>query len=282
MSDGPKNNPITGTYQGPLNQGQGEPSFSRTTPLVTIDELKDDYLFGLPLQSAMTGQELKDATIARTITRAVSDAETLLRIPISPTRVEDTLDYKRADDANGVGTHQLTRFPILKFEQLQAAFPGRSANDSGQLVDYPVNWIAPINDAGLIRIVPVSTLPSPQSGDVGVVYPVGYRSSLFNGLESWPNYWRVTYIAGFDFDRIPAIVNDLIATLAAMRICSLIAPTIFPANGISIGFDGMSQSTSTMGPQHLVQRYQELMAERDRLAAQLKAHYGNDMIFTVI
>jgi hypothetical protein len=61
--------------------------------------------------------------------------------------------------------------------------------------------------------------------------------------------------------------------MAAINILSTLGPILFPSNSISIGIDGASQSTSTMGPKYLNDRIDQLKEERDRHIDVAKGYY---------
>jgi hypothetical protein len=264
-----------------MDMGVGD--FARTEPLITVDRIKDEYLFGIPLVASLTGQELPERVLRQAILKSVGDFETSVHIPAMPVRITDRFDFERADDMQ-FGMRQLTRFPILKIENLKALWPGRNdilmGVDGGttQEVDYPTSWVTLQGDRGIFRIVP--NTGSIVNADASFIASSAYRSIILGGLKQWPNMWRVTYIAGFPSDQVPILVNDLIGTFAAIRMLGMLGPAIFPVNSHATGIDGMSQSTSTAGPQWLANRLQELTAERDRLIAQVKAYYGTDIYFS--
>jgi hypothetical protein len=277
-----RDNPVVSGAGTSLNQGEGEPGFIRLEPLISPQRIKDEFLFGVPLVATLTGQTLPDGVVDSAIRKAVGDFETSVRIAVSPVRVKDHCDFERADDLC-YGTRQLTRWPVLKVEHLRALWPGR--NDilaqfdqglSGE-VDYPTSWVSLQGDMGLIRIVP--NTGSIVAADASFLCSSAYRSIVLGGLKSWPNMWRITYIAGFHHDKIPCVVNDLIGTIAAKRLLSLLAPAIFPVNSMSTGIDGLSQSTGTAGPMWLQLRMKELTDTETKLTAQLRAHFGTDILF---
>lgn len=286
------NNPVKG-ITGVMNLGQIEPGFARTEPLLTAEKLRLRYFPGIPLVSSLTGEEIKDETINYYISVGVTDFETSVRVPVSPVRIKDAFDFQRADDL-AFSTRQLTRWPVLQVEGLHACFPGRmdgstmpNANpltdpfndENSQEISYPTNWVETQSDQGLIQIVPKSG--SLVNADISFIASTGYRSILLGGLKSWPRLWRITYLAGFEQDKIPAVVNHLIGVMAALQLLSVLGPILFPAQSYGISMDGMSQSTATLGPAYLAQRLQELTAERDRLINQLKSYYGTDLAFAI-
>jgi hypothetical protein len=271
--------PIKGRTDALLN-GQSEPGFTRTGPILGVEELVDDYLTGLPLISALTGEPVSEKTLERFITRAISDVEVALRIPLSPTRCQDHFDFKQADDQFGLGVKKLQRFPIIQIEALEICYPGRDPNDDTQYATVSSNWAVLDGDTGLVRVVP--TAGNSFTPNIGFVTSQGYRIPYGGNFEAWPNMWRITYVAGFQHDRVPAIVNDLVGHYAACRAISTLGPLIYPANGYSIGQGQFSQSTSTMGPAFLAQRLQELTAERDRILGFLKVHFSQAVQFAVL
>lgn len=278
-----EDNPVVSGAATPLNMGEGEPGFRRLGPILGVDRLREEFLFGIPLTSVLTHQTLTDTALAGMIRRAIGDFETSCHIPITPVTIQDRFDFERADDL-GFGTRQLTRYPVVKILNLKALWPGRNDILAGidpngsQEVDYPTSWVTLQGDQGLIRIIPNSG--SIVNADASFLSSSAYRTIVLGGLKSWPNMWRITYIAGFENDKVPDIVNDLLGTIAAIKVLSMVGPTIFPFASQSIGLDGMSQSTATAGPAWLAQRIQELMAERDRIVAQIKAYYGTDVMFS--
>jgi len=274
--------------QSILNLGDIEPGFSRSGPILDVEIFKEDYLFGIPLRAALTGQEISNESLKRFIRRGVSDFETSIRIPVSPVRITDRFDFIRSDDIQ-FGTRQLTRWPILQVEQLAALYPGRSETvrdkegnitREGEEAIYPTDWIVPEADSGLIRVVPTSgsLVDNPNAQ---FLYSGGSMAFTLSGTRSWPSLWRITYTAGFDFEKIPDVVNDLIGTLTAIKFLSQMGPAIFPVGSMSVSIDGLGQSVSTPGPQWLSQRMQELIAERERLVPQIRAYYGTDLVMSV-
>jgi hypothetical protein len=55
-------------------------------------------------------------------------------------------------------------------------------------------------------------------------------------------------------------------------------PILFPANSVSIGIDGVSQSTGTMGVRHFMERIDMLTKERERLIDIVKGYYGKRVL----
>ena len=274
MSD-PKDKPV---IPQPLdeNQGQGEPGFTRHGPLLNVDQLREEYLFGVPMKAPLTGQEITEETLKRFIRKAVAEVEQAVRIPVSPVKVIDEKhDYERADDVH-FSTRKLMRWPVIQVDAVKALWPGRV--DGGE-VNFPTQWVELTAEQGLIRMVPKSGTNVEQ--DSNFIFSAGYAGISTMNVKNWPNLWRISYTAGFPHDKVPDSVNDLIGTIAALKLLSQMGPAIFPLSSYSTGIDSMSQSSSNAGPQWLKGRIDELTQERERMILQLKQYYGTDITMMV-
>jgi len=283
MAQNGNDNPVTlghGDSLGNLDS-QGEPGFTRVGPILDVETFKDSYLFGIPLTSALTGQTVSDETLKKFIKKGIGEIEIAVRISVNPVRINDRFDFERADDSQ-FGIRQLTRWPVIKVENLKALWPGRSDvigsvdPNQSQEADYPTSWVVLTGDTGLVRIVPNS---SGIAGADASFLSSTWRGAMLGGMKNWPNMWRITYLAGFEPDKVPDVVNDAIGVLAALKFLSMLGPVIFPFASHSIGLDGMSQSVATAGPQWLQMRLKDLEEERDRLIDLLKTHFNTDITF---
>lgn len=253
------------------DQGIGEPGQTRKEPLLDVQTFKDTFLFGIPLVAPLTGQELSDDSLKIFIRRGIGEFESAVRIPVTPVQCFEKFDYERADDI-AFGTRRLRRWPILSVTKLEAQFPGRTLT---QAVAYPTTWVECDGDTGLIRITPKSG--TDVNTNANFVTSIGYQGLSMGGMKSYPALWQITYVAGFDFNNVPAEVNDLIGTFAAIKVLGMLGPSIMPYNSYSVGIDGMSQGTSNAGPQWLQARVAELQAQAEKLTVDLKSRYATDI-----
>ena len=274
MSD-PTDKPVIATHLEE-NQGTGEPGITRHGPIISPDELKDEYLFGVPMKAALTGQEISDETLKKFIRKAIAEVEQAVRIPVAPVQVVDEKhDYERADDTQ-FSTKKLMRFPVIQIDAIKALWPGR--ND-GQEICFPTSWGELNPETGVLRLVPKTG--TSLNSDANFIFSTGHGGIPFSSMKHWPGMWRISYTAGFPHDKVPDSINDLIGTIAALKLLSQMGPAIFPLGSYSTGIDGMSQSTSSAGPQWLKGRIQELTEERERMITQLKQYYGTDITMSV-
>lgn len=258
-----------------LENGEREPGQPTKGALIDVIRFKQEYLFGVPLKAALTGEEMSDDTIKQFIRKGIAEFEKRVRIPVSPCRIKEKFNYERADDMQ-FGFKRLSRWPVMKVEEFSALWPGRT---EGGEVPYPTNWVEVDGQTGNIQIVP--------KAGTDIAYESyqhsygGYQGIIMGKMKTWPNMWRITYLAGFANDQVPDAVNDLIGVMAARKFLSQMGPAIFPMNSYSIGFDGMSQGTGNAGPQWLAQRMQELEAQEEQMVRDLKSYYGTDIIMSV-
>jgi hypothetical protein len=255
-----------------------EPGFLRFLTLPSAQTVKDNQLFGIPLRSALTKETLKDATIEKAIVKAISEIEHTLKLFISPVTIkQERHNYSWDNFYYQFGFLQLNHRPILEVQKLEVSIP--SAFDNENLVEWPSAWIKPYNEHGTLQLVPLT-----GSGSI-LVTQVGSGASfpvrLFNA-DNYPQFWAVTYRVGFENDKVPAMIVELIEILTAIDILSLIGPVAFPYNSYSINLDGLGQAVSTPGPQWFVGRLEQLNKRKDELMDAAKSYYELGISMSVL
>lgn len=246
-----------------------EPGFKRFTTVPTVEDVKDNQLFGVPLVSPLTKQTLKDKTIQSMIHKAISEIEHELKLFISPVTIKrERINYSWNDFYNAFGWLQLANRPILEVQKLEVSIP--SASDAENLVEWPTQWLKTYREHGTIQLVPLTGSGSVLITQVssGVAFPI----RLFNASD-FPQFWAVTYRVGFENDELPFAIAQLIEVMAAIKILSLLSPVIFPYNSYSLGMDGLSQSVSTAGPQWFAARLQQLDQQKQELMDSIRSFY---------
>jgi hypothetical protein len=246
-----------------------EPGFKRFLPMPTVQSVKDNQMFGIPLRSALTKEELKDEVIQSAITKAVSEIEHTLKLFISPVTIrKEPHNYAWNEFQFAFGYLNLKHRPVLEVQKLEVSIP--SASDPENLVEWPTNWLKVYNDHGTLQLVPLSGSGSIliTQSSTGVAFPI----RLFNA-QHYPQFWRVTYRVGFENDQLPAMLAELIEVIAAIKILTMIAPVFFPYNSYSINMDGLGQAVSTPGPQWFSGRVDELTKHRDELMDAARSFY---------
>lgn len=235
-----------------------DPSMHRYETLPTPASMRNKSLFGLPLKSFLTGQEVTDEALQRYINEAISQVEHELDLYITPTVFEERHDYSREMQFWSFGYLRVNHSPILNVEKYQLTFNnGMGVPGSLPLVSIPLEFIHVQPQEGTLQIVPAQGVTI--SGFIVSIYSgLGYHAFNSQAITNWPGAVFVRYTAGFEKDKIPAMLAGLIENIAAMNFLSTMGPILFPHNSVSIGIDGASQSVGTLGPNFLKGRLDDL------------------------
>ena len=134
---------------------------------------------------------------------------------------------------------------------------------------------------GVIQLVPA--FGTALSGfTASAILGVQYQALRMLGQGRFPSAVRVSYTCGFETDKIPYAIAELIELGAALNAISLISMSFQPQNSVSIGIDGVSQSTSNAGPGYFQQRMSELQAAYDKQLISVKAAYQRGFLIDYI
>lgn len=214
----------------------GGAGFSRTQSLVTPNEIKTRYLFGIDLTDE-NGNEIPDETIQHAIDTAVSYLEHKLDIIIFKTEFQENYDYRQNDYTN-FSFLQLKKRPICDVAEWKARFPNNQ-----DLVIYPKDWIVIEKEAATLQLSPVEGTFS------GLIVSQGgsYVPLIYGTRDHWPHLFQITYTAGFDNDCIPIVINDMIGMQASIRLFEILGDIVIGA-GIaneSVNLDGAGVTKGT-------------------------------------
>jgi hypothetical protein len=238
-----------------------EPSVERYRALPTVCDIKDNKLFGIPLKSSLTGQEMKDSTLQFYIDAAISEIEHMLDLYITPVKFLETHDYERSRFTWSYNYMKLDHPNILNISKVELSFSNNL--QAPGFVQFPLEHVYVRPQEGVIQLVPA--FGTSLSGFLLSAFSgTQFHAMQAVGATNFPGGVRVEYTAGFAQDKVPASICQLIECMAAINVLSTLGPILFPSNSISIGIDGASQSTSTMGPKYLNDRIDQLKEERDR------------------
>ena len=248
--------PRTGLY--PVWAKNGEDvsgSFERYMPLPSPTDLKNRALFGIPLTSALTQETLSDDTIKHYIDSAISQIEHELDLYITPVTFEEKHDYNRHEFNWNYNYLKLNHPNVITVEEVQLSF----SNDQTNLgfVQFPMEHVHLMPQEGVIQLVPA--FGTSLSGFLLSAFSgTQFHALRAIGLDNFPGAVRVKYQAGFEKDKVPASIVELIENVAAYKILTFIGPLIFPHTSMGVSIDGVSQSVGTPGPQFLAARIKDL------------------------
>lgn len=258
--------------------------WDRTGPLVSPKQIREEFLFGIPLVSKMVDpitnkpMVMTDTIIEGHIRRAVSVAEESLKIDIFPVQRYEKHDFDRNRYDAFLWT-QVEHRPVSSIEAWQV-----EASDHTVLYTIPQDWI---EVGGMIRgrlqCVPLTAAFLGTGGTTvtgGTFSSAGgiFYLSILGLRGNVPMFWKLTYTSGFPEGLIPVEVNEYIATIACMEILGQLAATYATSTSHSLGYDGISQSVSTPGPQLFKIRMDELAEKRKELKNTLKSKFYTKFI----
>jgi hypothetical protein len=229
--------------------------FERFGTLPTPTDLKGRALFGIPLTSQLTGETISDAAIKHYIDSAISELEHELDLYITPVTFEEKHDYRRHEFTWNYNYLKLNHPNVISVEKVELSF----SNDQDNLgfVQFPLEHVHLMHQEGVIQLVPA--FGTSLSGFLLSAFSgTQFHALRAIGLDTFPGGVRVKYTAGFEKDKVPSAVIELIENMAAYKLLTFIGPLIFPHTSVGVSMDGVSQSVGTPGPQFLANRIKDL------------------------
>lgn len=227
-----------------------ESVWSTTENIITVDEVKQNYLFGLDTTNDQA-QEMPDELYQYYIDAAVDWLEHRLDISLRTlTIVEERHDYYREDYGEYMWL-ETDHYPVIQVNSVKLVLP--SAPDSVQ--EFDIDWVQVDRESGQVQITPG-------------ISPAG---TLLIGSGNWfphfrwanrriPGAFRVAYKAGFGppdpnaagvpnprLDSLPFVLKEIVGKLSSFGPLNIMGDLLGGA-GIasqSIGIDGLSQSFNT-------------------------------------
>jgi len=253
--------------------------WGRLEPLLTTDQLVSRFLFGIPLVSRMKDPRtnkpmvITDDMLKDYIRLALDTAEAECAIDIMPVKYSEKFAFDKAE-YDQFGFFKCTHKPVYSVDLLSVR-----PSDNQDVFIVPLEWVeTAFLTYGQINIIPL-TLAITSNGITNSQTGGGAVFLNILGQKPWvPAFWGIEYTTGFQNGQVPVIVNDLIGTIAAQRVLSMLAATYARSNSTSLSIDGMSQSISTPGPQVFKVRLDELAEQRKLLTNKVKKLFQQKFI----
>jgi hypothetical protein len=261
----------------PVHASQTSGLLARVEPFLTPELFRSRYLKGIPLVfpngDRFTDDELKDR-----IMMAMNETEAQLNTTITREEFKEQLvfDYSLYK----AFIHLKPRHgPIISVEDLSIV-----ASNDEVIFTVPSMWITTANfSIGQVNVVPLLAAFGATSAS-GTQITATNQGAGIAFLAIWgaqgncgqvPAYWQLTYSSGLSNreGQVPIIVNQLIGTNAAINLLSQIAVLYF-ATSQSQTQDGISQSSSSLGPRRFALRIEELTRNRDELIQRIKGIFA--------
>jgi len=245
-----------------------ESSFSTSESLITPEQLKSRYLFGIDLSDPVSGEEIPKDTIQHAINTSVSFLEHELDILITPREIQENFDY-RAVDYIDFNILKLKKKPVSEVTELKAQFP-----NSIDLVDYPKEWFVVEKESGQLQLSPV------EGSFSGLIVTQGgsYLPLIYGTRDYWPHLFKVTYRAGFDSDCIPIVINDMIGMQAAIHLFEILGDIVLgpgvASESVNLDGAGVSKGTTASAMFHAFSaRVESYRKKLEKYTMAVKQHY---------
>lgn len=214
----------------------------KSEALVTVEQLKNTWLFGVKVLDRTTGEAYPDESYQNAIDTAIGYLETFLDISIAPVR--NNIEYQdyRINDYAEWGYLQLHNYPVECVNQIRLVYFRDEDQKPIVAQVIPNSWLRLNNHDGIIRMIPNAKFPGNlQIDSNGGFFPELLRSSML------PHAWEIDYNFGFCSGQVPVLINQAISMLAAIIVFITAGHLILGAGiaGTSISLDGLSQSIQT-------------------------------------
>lgn len=224
---------VESTLTDPIS---GETAQNPALEIISIEELKEIYLFGIDLTDDQ-GTPYPDSLYEHYIASAVASLEVKLDIHILPVTItEEKHDYFREDFLQFMYIF-LKEFPVISVEDMKLVYPNNNTILEIELEDIHLR-----SESGQLQVVPAINR---SYSYVFTGWPLGPIPYTFMGNRNIPDFFRISYTAGLD--PVPANIKDCVGKIASFGPLN-IAGDLLGGAGIasqSISMDGLSQSFNT-------------------------------------
>jgi hypothetical protein len=281
MADSVNNNDYgTKARQYPVESAEyAIESMKRFTSFPTPQEVFDFALRGLPKFFPLTNEPITVDMVIPFLESAITEIEMQHSMSLSPTIHHHPVDnWDNATFGSNYSGVRLPRWPATKIIDVRHKYPHVQTNTPYQSFAIPPEWVflkgSKMNIlASSGSVIIASEGGSYASGAAGIL---GYFTGMHWG--TWqPGVIEITYQAGFDNDRLPSAVADLIKSWAAMRFIGDLLPVLFPNTGVSTSADQVSQSV-TMNVAALLQTRHEMLAVKTtQLVSAIRGAHGRNI-----
>jgi len=234
-------------YRAKYTDSSGDSQYSTITSaetegesalLITVDELKELYLFGADL-TRDDGTPFPDRMLRHYIEAGADWLSKELDISLVPETVTDEVHDHFARDYARWGYFQLQRYPVIAVDTVKFKYPSMQS----EVIINP-KWVVNTEKGahGVIQIVPG------QGGIADVLLIPGALMPLWSGRTGRvPGIWHFSYRAGFETGHCPPDIKHVIGMWASIGVLN-IAGDLIAGAGIatkSVSLPGLSQNVST-------------------------------------
>ena len=274
--------------EGAIDAGGGP---DRVEPLLTAEQLKSRFFFGINLISPITKEKIDSTMLMDFIKRGISKFELDSKVLISPVLRRMRLPFDPALYAANIWLEVGVK-PISKLKKVSIC-SASYANTAGQNDRYPSgaeiytlpnDWMdMSYASKGILFCNPINPAFS-AIGTQTAIAASGASILQFIGIQGWvPAYWTIECVTGFcsEEGNVPVFINEIIGCVAAMLICDNLIP-LFRIASQSLSMDGLGQSINDLSYQLITQKRQQLEKDYTALLRQIKTMTNNNIIVSNI
>jgi hypothetical protein len=237
-------------------------------------------LKGLPKKYPLTGEPITESDVERYLTSAMSEVSMDLGCDVSEIEHFQSCDFIDGAFTTNFTGIKLTRWPAWKILNVRLKFSHTQTQTPLMTYTIPAAWIALRRNR--INITPSYGVMNVQANSDSNAAGVFQYMTGFSRGSYQPCVIEVQYVSGFSQDRFPAILKDLIMTIATIRMLSDLGPKLFPFSSSSVSLDGISQSATLPGPAYLYQMIEALKLKRAELTASFTKYFGRTIKMSFI
>jgi hypothetical protein len=194
--------------------GSGEPALD----LLSVAELKERYLFGVPLADPATGALLQDSFFQHYIRSAVGYIERRLDLDLSAKVItNERHDFIRQNYWR-FQYNKLLHTPVISIQRARLVLPTNQ-----QIIDYPLDWLQLFERTGEVHVIPGAG----QSSVVAVGLTSLWTIMLQHTWDFIPLTFYFDYTSGYTAGNAPPELVDLVGMAAAIGPLSVIGDILF-------------------------------------------------------
>lgn len=247
-----------------------EGGFVRFKTMVTPSDVLKFGLIGIPKMFPMTQEPLSEEYVAVHLQSTIAQLEMsgMCLSPIIATHIDD---WHGSSDWNRYFAINVHKYPVSRIESIILTYPNATTSNPSLTFTIPAEWIT--HERGKVNVVATTGTISPVVQGNRGGYPMLSLGS--NGYR--PSAYRLTYQVGFEQDKLPANVWQLILDMTTYNLLGEVGPLLFPTSGISVGIDGLSQSAQLPGARIFEGRIKQLEAKIKANRDAISSYYGQMM-----
>jgi hypothetical protein len=267
-----------------------EGAMKRYKSMPTPADVFKRAMMGIPRFLPLTREELTQDDCEDYLNSALAEIEQSTNIDITPVEHTQHVDYTDGLMEERFFGINLNRWPATKVSRVLLKFPHANTiyvpqnadpvaippgmSKAYQIYEMPSGWMYlnrnKLNISAAYGSITVRT-------DQGAAISSGGLFTMLTGFNKGayqPGMIEVVYTAGFENDKLPSNVWDMIVTLAALRFLQDLVPVFMPYTNVNVSIDGVSQGVGVNLYMALIKRIEFMQQQYDQKKASINQHFG--------